>query len=475
MSNLSLRQRFTAWLMGLSHEQFASIVETPIKDNTPGFYGANRGLYDRPAGEAQKLYLETLEAWRENPQIKRIVDTVTDFVLGDGIRISSPVKSLDDFINRFVNHRKNREYMVELERTVEELTRAGDVFPLLWRNPADGMSYLRLVPKEQIQEIETLDNDPDEQIAYISRPTELGEEPKRWIGVHNKKEASKSDHIMLHYAINRPVGAQFGDSDLATILHWIQTYAQTLNGRAKLHWSMRLFYWIVKVPKNLVNQKRQQYAAPPPSGSIIVTDNTEEWQPVTPNLHGADAGHDLEALRHMIYAGTSFPALWLGESGSSNLAEAKEARGPAERHLKRRQNYVIWLLQDIIFHAYQRAVELGKEPSLPHEDYDQLFTVQVTEVSREDNNALAQAGASLSKSMLDLRQSLNGLPIELIKKFTGLWFKFIGEPLEDDELSKLVNAFFAKVLADQEAQESAAEEEEETAKEEEEEDANANA
>lgn len=456
MSDLSLRQRFAAWLMGLSHEQFAAVTAKPIRDDADGHSEGfmelgQRGVYDQPAAVAQKFYLDALEAWRENPQVKRIVDVVTDFVLGDGIRVSSTIESLNTFIDKFTNHRKNREYLVELERPVDELTRAGDLFVLLWLNRVDGMSYVRLIPKEQILQIDTADNDPDEEIAYWQRPMGIGEQPRKWMGAFHP-EAAQSDHIMLHYAINRPVGAQFGTSDLSTLLQWIQTYVQTLNGRAKLHWAMRLFYWIVTVPKSAMAEARKRYATPPAAGSVIVAEQGEEWTAVTPNIGGADASHDLEALRHMIYAGTGFPAIWLGESGTSNLSEAREMRSPAERHLKRRQNYVSWMLQDIAFHAYRRAAEIGKQPALKSDDYDKLFMVQVTEVSREDNVALAQAGEHLSSSMKDLRESLQGMPVSVAKKLAGLWFKFIGEPLENDELQSLVDDFFAKAMEEEDAE-----------------------
>ncbi|MCB0033254.1 MAG: hypothetical protein KDE51_04520 [Anaerolineales bacterium] len=449
---LSLRQKFAAWLMGISHEQFANVTAKPIKDTSPQDAGEGfvrlkeRSIYDRPLGEARQFYLDALTAWRESPQAKRAVDVVTDYVLGDGIELSSEIKSLDTFITAFMGHRKNNKYLGQLERMVDELTRAGDIFPILWRNPADGMSYLRMVPKEQIEEIEKVENDPDEELAYLGRRIHVGEiQPKRWVSATNKEEAPEANGVMLHYPINQPVGADFGESDLSTVLKWMQRYGKTLQGRARLHWAARMFYWIVKVPKQILQATRDKYATPPPEGSIVVADQQEEWDAVTPDLKGADASHDLSALRHMIYAGLGFPAIWMGESGSSNLAEAREMRSPAERHLQRRQNYVVWMLCDICFHAYNRAREVNqsKYPELPSENYEELFSVQVTEVSREDNSALADAGQKLSKAISDL---INSLPRDMpvfVKLILGFFFKFIGEPQDEKRLDELVTEYEA--------------------------------
>ena len=42
------------------------------------------------------------------------------------------------------------------------------------------------------------------------------------------------------------------------------------------------------------------------SGSIIVKDESERWETVNPSLRGADAGHDMKAVRNMIDAGSGF-------------------------------------------------------------------------------------------------------------------------------------------------------------------------
>jgi hypothetical protein len=40
---------------------------------------------------------------------------------------------------------------------------------------------------------------------------------------------------MLHYAVNRPVGAVRGESDLAPILPWLRRYNRWLEDRVRLN------------------------------------------------------------------------------------------------------------------------------------------------------------------------------------------------------------------------------------------------
>ena len=56
----------------------------------------------------------------------------------------------------------------------DELSRSGDLFVLLWRNPIDGMSYIRFVTKDQVTGIETAPNDWETEIAFLTAPPYQG-------------------------------------------------------------------------------------------------------------------------------------------------------------------------------------------------------------------------------------------------------------------------------------------------------------
>jgi len=214
---------------------------------------------------------------------------------------------------------------LRLEAMSDELSRSGDLFVLLFRNDQDGMSYIRFVTKDRITRIDTAENDwENEQIYYEQQDTG---EPKAWYSPTHPS-APEQPAIMLHYAVNCPLGALLGESDLTTMIPWLLRYSRMLEDRVRLHWAVKLnsvqppSLWLVTVPSNKVIEKSEQYRTPPPSGSIIVKDESEQWDVVTPTLRGADASHDLKAVRGMIDAGSGFPPHWRGESGEANLATA---------------------------------------------------------------------------------------------------------------------------------------------------------
>jgi hypothetical protein len=207
---------------------------------------------------------------------------------------------------------------------------------------------------------------------------------------------------MLHYAVNRPLGALLGESDLTTLLPWLQRYSRMLEDRVRLHWAMRAFLWMVTVPASKIREKQEQYRQPPEAGSIIVKDETETWQPVAPQLHSADAHHDLQAVRQMIDAGSGYPPHWRGEAAEANLATATAMQAPTERHLQRRQQYFAYMLQDILYQAYQRRVQAGRARPLTTIDYSRLFSLSIPDISRSDNEALARSARDIAQGLASL-------------------------------------------------------------------------
>jgi len=252
---------------------------------------------------------------------------------------------------------------------------------------------------------------------------------------------------MLHYAVNRPLGALLGESDLTTMIPWLQRYSRMLEDRVRLHWAIRAFLWVVTVPPEKVREKREQYRTAPESGSVIVKDSSETWEPVTPLVRGADAAPDLQAVRGMIDAGAGYPAHWRGEAGDANLATATAMQDPTEKHLLRRQQYFCHILCDILHHAYQRAVQVGKEAQLDTSDYTKLFSVNVPDLSKWDNESLGRAARGLARAFQSISEELPGPSTKLSRLMMKMCFRFAGMPQSDEVLDEIM----AEALKNQES------------------------
>ena len=425
--------KIKTWIAGERDPQALASVSARV-DDSAGWLSVSGRPQDYDQGTVWELYQDALTAWRKNPIAWRIIAITTDYVVGDQVRLTSANSNLRRFLDAFWNHPKNR-LDLRLEAMSDELARAGDLFPVLFRNEADGMSYLRFVTKDRIVKIETAPNDWENELAYYES-TESGE-PRKWLSPWHP-EAREAQAVMLHYAVNRPVGALLGEGDLTSMIPWLQRYSRILEDRVRLHWAMRAFLWLVTVPTNMVRVKQEQYRTPPEAGSIVVKDESEQWEAVNPNLHGSDAAHDLKAVRGMIDAGSGYPPHWRGESGDANLATATAMQGPTERHLRRRQKFFLFMLQDMVYQAYQRAVEAGRAARLKSGDYEKLFRVSAPDISRSDNEALARSARELSQALSSLSGLMPGRSATMDKLMLRLVLRFAGEPQRDDVLEQIL-------------------------------------
>ena len=429
-----IRERFARLasrvLSAIAGRDLLAAVSVRIDDDAGGWMAFQGGPNDRNTAEMQEQYTDALIAWRKNPMAKWVIDTVTDYCLGDGMQPQAP-GVMGRFLDRWWSHPKNN-LTLRMPEFVDELSRAGDLFLTLHRNPEDGLSYVRPIPKDRILAIDTLPNDWETETAY--HEVQPAGEPRVWYSPAHPGAAER-DAVMLHYSVNRPVGALLGESDLGTMIPWLLRYSRMLEDRVRLHWAARAFLWIVTVPAGKVREKRAQYSTAPDSGAVIVKDESEEWKAVNPDLKSMDAQFDLRAVRMMIDTGAGLPPHWRGEPHNISLATSRSMDRAAARHLRRRQLYIRHMVASLAHVAYTRAWEIGKVRGRPNLD---SIKVETTDIDREDNKELASAARDVSNALAILGGQLPGRSSRLQRLVLRLVLRFAGETLPDDDLDAIM-------------------------------------
>ena len=93
---------------------YAALLEgrvTPVDVGKPNdglvpMYGGG-GYADKSGSDRYQDLNDALEAWRQNPLARRIINLTTAYVVSEGIRIRSEYKPLDQFIELFWFHGRN--------------------------------------------------------------------------------------------------------------------------------------------------------------------------------------------------------------------------------------------------------------------------------------------------------------------------------------------------------------------------------
>ena len=418
--------RVRAWL--------ASVLAVPVGKEGDGLAPLGTSMYemlDKSWGEQFQELADAREAWRKNPLARRIVALITAYVVGNGVTVTSTYRPFKRFIAAWW---QRNSMDLRLPEWCDELTRSGELFIVLYPNAVDGTSQVRVRPAAVIDDMEVNPEDYEDEWRYHDASLGFADQAKAWWSAPGR--AQPGQPIMLHYAINRPLGSVRGESDLAPILPWLRRYSAWLEDRVRLNAGVRAFLWVVNAPGRLHAALRERYAAPPAPGTVVIADEGETWAAVAPNLHANDASNDGRAIRWMITAGGPGTSLLdFGEGEDSNLATGQVMTEMRRRFLRRRQAYMAWVLADVLAHAWAIHVGARRLSTRPVSAAD--VVIEMPDISVEDNQVLASAASALADALVKVGGIIG--QGAALRRVALRWFtKFLGEQLTEQEFEAIL-------------------------------------
>ena len=418
MTLLSRIRAFLAW--NTSETANTIVTGQPLSASV-----RDRYPYDRV-----EVLDQSLEAWRTNPLARRIIGLTTQYVVGGGIIVSCKHRKTDAFLQSFWSNPLNR-LPIRCAELCDELSRTGNLFILLTTDAA-GMSYIRAIPAAMIEEITARPNDIEQPLSFKTSPLASPDgtfSEGQIIPAYNPNDDQPLRPVILHYAINRPAGAQWGEPDLAPLLRWLSRYANWLEDRARLNRFRNSFLFVVKgrflSEAQRIQRQSQLNSSPPAPGSILVTTDSEEWTTLSPNLEAPDAAADGLSLKKMIAAGAGLPLHFLAEPESATRTTAEAAGGPTYRYFEQRQLFFLWLIEDVLRVVLRRRAFFDRLIKSECE-----LTVSGADISARDNDALAAASAKILATLITLRDRSLIDDAELLR----LVYRFAGEPVNIQEM-----------------------------------------
>ena len=374
---------------------------------------------DRYNYQRDTVLSEALLAWRLNPLARRLVNITKQYVTC-GIEFAAEDKDTETFLRKFWDDPLNRIGQ-HLGEWSDELAITGNLFLAITTDSA-GMSYVRVFPTDQVKEIETANNDIQQETAYLPKPTPDDPDPVHILNYWAYK-SRRPKTVMLHYSVNRLAGMKWGEPDIAPILPWLARYASWLEDRVRLNRFRQAYMFVVKgkyyTEADRLARRKELEANPPQPGSILVSDESEEWDVLNPKLNSSDANNDGLALKKFIAGGQGLPLHWLAEPESSTRTTAEAAGTPTFKTLEDRQRLVLTILRDLLQIAVARRRQKGD--TIP----DAPISVTAADISERDNAALALAAT------------------QVISGFGQLWAANL---IDDTEYMRIIYRFAGEVL-----------------------------
>ena len=382
---------------------------------------------DRLDWNRNTVLTQAINAWRSNPVAKRIVEITSEFALGDGFGYSSGNARVQAFLKRFWTHELN-DLDTQLKEWADKAWRSGDLF-ILFSVDAGGFPLVRAIPAENITGIVTAPNDYRQELAFSRNA--LDDEP-----YPAYQPGREQTSFVLHFPLNRAVGASFGESDLACVLYWIGLYRQWLEDRSKLNYYRQLFSFVVSKPFPSDAEKKayaeELASRKPQPGAVLLTTPDEAWSILSPQLASFEAGEDGLALKRMIATGAGLPLHYLGEPESSTRTTAEATGTPTFKRFKSRQKF----LQNAVTRILGVALAVyrangGRVPASP------TFEVSVPDITERDNAAVAVGVQRIVNAFAPLYNAKLISSRELIR----MVYRFVAEvaPEEVPQGSSAVN------------------------------------
>jgi hypothetical protein len=447
-------EKLSTRIFGKEIERRVSLAVRAVEDIGYRAYTRDNYPRDRQGYDRERVLADALEAWRSNPLARRIVELTSQYVVGGGLSIECPHERTHLFLKEWWSHSLNQMEMRCFE-WCDELTRSGELFILLSTDAA-GMTYVRAIPAADVAEIETEENDGEQEIFVYEKPNFRGEgigdgsqatkgregllRGRRW-RVYREGEDSRElrmqssspgtgfDTVVMHFAINRPVGARHGESDLAPLLRWLSRYAAWLEDRARLNRYRNSFLFWVKArfssSAERMARQAELNANPPNPGSILVSDESENWSVLAPNLSSFEAAEDGLAIKKMVSAGSGIPLHFLAEPESSTRTTAEVSGDPTYRHYQQRQMYFLWMIAAIAKAAVRRRKMVDRMISTSAE-----IKISGSDISARDNQALASAANTVFSAFKELHAAKLIDDAELLR----VVYRFAGEVVDVEEM-----------------------------------------
>jgi hypothetical protein len=303
-------------------------------------------------------------AWERNPIGKTAVFYNRAFSVQNGAAITYKNKEVERVCQAFIDDPENG--LRDLEKsTVDCLFVDGEVFLRFFKgNGVEGArgetKIVPLVPWGVIG-IKHAQGFWKRVEHYHYRLTQdNGDDDERDFETIDEKIPAADVH---HIAINRLSYERRGRPEMFAMLPWLQAYKEWLENRARQNfWRGAVLFWVklINALPAQVMSKLNAYKKPPQPGSVVVSNDKEEWTQFSPNVGAQDASEDGRQFRAMAATAARLPESWLSDGANANLATATAQALPALMSFGEMQDIMrekFW--KPILKRVIENAIEAG--------------------------------------------------------------------------------------------------------------------
>ena len=342
--------------------------------------------------------------WLQNPVAFRLVELMTDFVMGDGFTWEAEDESIKKILTEHWEDPDN-DWENRLTQFGSELSMFGVIVLKPFINTVNG--HVKLAPIDPGWIIEVVPHPHKPGVAEALRIQRLDGTTATWKIISRDNDPTSPTFNKLigevfYFPINKLSFTIQGSSDLFRLSDWLDAYDQFL-----YHTMERIVFLnshiyditIEDANETVVKAKVAELELnPPKAGSFRVHSDKEKWEALAPKINSAEITDIATLIKMLVFGSAGVPAHWFGDGSDANLATAKEMSAPILRKFKRRQK--VW--KNIIGTVFDFVIDqalIAKRPGIT-EKTNRSHQVIAPDLSATDVNEFITALKNLTETLV---------------------------------------------------------------------------
>lgn len=340
---------------------------------------------------------------------KRIVEILTDYTLGKGVRVTAKDPRVQQVIDDFWNDEVN-DMDANVETWCDEKTIFGELCVPVAVNPVNGKVRVGYIDPMNIDTIQFAEMATAAGTASINVPyavrlrREVGEVLQKPMLIVRRVEDPNDENYgrlngeCFYFTLNKVKSASRGFSELFALADWIDVFDQLIFDFADKCRFLNSFVWHYTLsgsdPKKVEDYKNKLTKDPPRQGGVIVTNEQVKIEAQTPDFKGQDMAAGAGMVKKYGLGGAGIPPVLMGDGDDANRASALEMNAPFTKKIQKRQNLLSRCIKSVLNFVLDRALVAGVLPA----GVDLSYTIEFPEVAVKDLEKGAQTlqGASVA-------------------------------------------------------------------------------
>jgi hypothetical protein len=344
--------------------------------------------------------------WLLDPLGGRVIEIISDFIIGEGAQVTSPNENVQAVIDEFWEDEVN-DFPEEQIAICTEMSIFGELLLIPFVKPVSGLVQLARIDALWIKDILPVPQFPQKAGTVVLKNDNVVDKTglaRRELKIIRPSQDPRSpipgmlDGDCFYFAWGKVAGKRRGHSQLMRVIEWLDIHNKRLFNEAENQELSKAFVWDVTLKGASQEQIKDflEKTETPQNASIRAHSDDIEWNAVAPDLKAQDFSESQRNFLQIILGAFGIPEHFYALGREVNFATAKAMSEPTQRAFKRQQRTIKRVFERLIDYQLERAKMAGR---LSEAEIAEGYEIQMDEISTVDLQNMSAALVSIAATL----------------------------------------------------------------------------